>query len=128
MSINCKDFLCSAEKCLEESKDEVDYRNAISRSYYSIYHRVEPLVSPPVNTKTKLSKQADLVEYLCDKDKTKNEAIDSDLLRTLGLMLENAKKRRVDADYKLGKKISLFTTELAIKEAHKFYEKLKDYE
>jgi uncharacterized protein (UPF0332 family) len=42
MSVNYTDFLESA-KALEAGASEIDIRNAISRSYYSAYHRAYPI-------------------------------------------------------------------------------------
>lgn len=42
MSVSHSDFLESA-KGMAQGTAEIDFRNAISRSYYSVYHRAKPI-------------------------------------------------------------------------------------
>lgn len=115
MSVNCNDFLKLAKDALSNANDEIEFRNIISRAYYSSYHRIKPLLSTSA-PKT----HSALIDYLCNANDTYCEDIDSVTLREIGLILEQEKVKRVTADYFLKRKITRFDSEVSIENAEEF--------
>ncbi|UZE12806.1 hypothetical protein [Pseudomonas sp. B21-053] len=101
MPVSNSCFLNWSEKCLsEEGLSETDYRNIVSRSYYSAYHEVLSLadndlrlgVSQMVGpSHLKLSET--LTNFICE-DKAKQKVI-----RRLGARMHALHGMRIRADY-----------------------------
>lgn len=114
MAVDCVEFLDFAEAVFKKANTEIEYRNIVSRSYYYSLHAI----TEQLNNKTRGQKE--LIDYLCDPDAHKNEKIDSDTLRVLGLKLEQQKKQRVKSDYILASHVKSYDSKNAIKEAKIF--------
>lgn len=118
MSVNCDDFLYLVQENIIDASNEIEFRNIISRAYYSSYHRLMPklLNAPPTHSK--------LIDYLCNVNESYKENLDLVTLRKIGLILEQEKKKRVKADYFLQQKIIKRDAEVSIRHAEKFKEML----
>ena len=120
MPISPEDFLHSAEPIASIEHTEVYVRNAVSRSYYSMYHKVLSILdSEPPRQKGK-GCHANLIDYLKSHGKGL-ERFESKSLVRLSYMLRQQKERRVDADYKLYLYFELRDAKESIKVANKFF-------
>lgn len=92
MSIKPSEFLDFAENILA-SDEEINCRNAISRSYYSLYHSVceELKHCPPTS-------HQGVISYLRSNNQ---ELLDPMVMRRIAAILEQTKKQRHVADYDL---------------------------
>lgn len=95
MPINCDELLAFARDCVERD-DEVGYRNAISRAYYSAYHSVYPVL----DNGPKDSHQG-LIDYLKSDAWRGNEKYEKQTLIAIVYMLKSLKDSRIIADYRL---------------------------
>lgn len=95
MSIKPSDFLDFAESVLINN-NEISNRNAVSRSYYSLYHSVcaELKHCPPTS-------HSGIISYLRSRNENKGEDLDQSTMLKLAALLEQTKKQRVVADYDL---------------------------
>ena len=103
MSITPQDFLESAESMAATDAREVHQRNAISRLYYSAYHRSHEYIAPdgkarehvaPDGTARKLGMHRNYLEQLI-------ESAPGTTARKLGVSLEVVYSGRIKADYHL---------------------------
>lgn len=123
MSIESVDFLSAAEEMIKSNNDEINIRNSISRSYYSIYHKILSAVKSvprPENyggTSSSGVHKA-LIEYL-EGDAHKDLSLDKKSLCKLAHSLKWTKRLREDADYFLGQNITKLKATQIIGEAHK---------
>ena len=128
MPIDCKDFLNGAKKILNSSDCECDYRNAISRAYYSIYHHAQNIHNllptggclPPVEEKRGLHETL----YYQLAHPTVLDENSKKISKSVGYILKDIKTMRVKADYRLDSIVSKGEAELAIKEAQRAHTKL----
>lgn len=111
MAVKSIDFLNFAEDLFKSASREIEYRNVVSRSYYSSLHLINSFV---LNAP---KKQQDLINYLCDTKEHLNEKVDSKILRSFGLRLEQQRRNRVKADYYLHRHLSFYEAKNALKEA-----------
>lgn len=96
MSVKPSEFLDFAESILA-SCQEINCRNAISRSYYSLYHSVcEKLKNCPPTS------HQGVISYLRNKNQ---ESLDPMTMRKIAAILEQTKKQRHVADYDLNHNI-----------------------
>lgn len=122
MPINAEDFYNSATETIKDNSSEVYCRNAVSRTYYSMYHKVlsildkEPLSYPGKGV------HGSLITYL-ESDAANDESIDFMKLKALSYMLRQVRERRVCADYKLEEAIALKDAEESINMAKRFIDK-----
>lgn len=123
MPINCKDFLSLANNSFER-RDEIGYRNAISRAYYCAFHAIKFAIDfeAPKGKPTHES----LIRYLVSANNT-SEKIPSLELRSLGYRLAAQRKLRSKSDYQLDEtvceedaKIELEKTKLFLADIEEF--------
>lgn len=100
MSVKPSDFLDFAENVLSNN-DEISCRNAISRSYYSLYHSVcgELKYCPPTS-------HHGVISYLRSTKANNKESLDPMVMRRVAAILEQTKKQRQVADYDLNHNIN----------------------
>ncbi|MDE9544769.1 hypothetical protein [Xenorhabdus bovienii] len=120
MSITCQDLLSFAEDCFSR-KDEVGFRNAISRAYYAAYHNVYPAMQggPKDN-------HQGLIDYLKTESWKDNEEYKKPDLLALGYMLQTLKDNRILSDYKLSHDVKKIDAEMAIATSRKVLEKITE--
>ncbi|MBM6605532.1 hypothetical protein JTF19_05050 [Enterobacteriaceae bacterium RIT814] len=117
MPVTSADFLQFAKDCADR-KDEIGYRNAIARAYYSAYHHVAPCLK----NGPKDSHQG-LVDYLITDAWKGNEAFAKQDLVGLGYMLRTLKDQRVISDYRLNDQVTEIQSKTAIKTVENLIEK-----
>ena len=86
------DALFDAARAIVQGGSEVDLRNATSRAYYAAYHRCQLLAE---NLPEPAAHQGSVHRLVIDT-LTKNK---SWKLKSLGYMLDQCRKLRVEADY-----------------------------
>lgn len=117
MPVNSHDLLSFAKDCHDRA-DEIGYRNAIGRAYYSSYHHVLPaMVNGP-----KESHQG-LINYLQGDACRGHEAYDPKYMRGIGFILTQLKAQRIIADYRLDQHVTSKQSGLAINMAVRLIEK-----
>ncbi|CNI46172.1 HEPN domain-containing protein [Yersinia pekkanenii] len=120
MSINSSDFLYSAViSC--DSAEEVDFRNAISRAYYAMYHEsLRALTCLPGASR---DHHACLIKYMSSSAENKNEPYESSKLKSLSYRLKQQRNLRNQADYKIDDiSITQMQAKVTIKATEKFFE------
>lgn len=114
MPVTSHEILQFAKDCIVR-KDEVGFRNAIARAYYSAYHHVSPLM----NSGPKASHQG-LINYLKeDSWRDDNEPYDKRSLIAISYVLQSLKDQRVRADYVLDADIKELDADVAVRTAEK---------
>lgn len=93
MAVMPHDFLTSA-KLLITNSEEIDFRNAASRAYYSAFHNAEAKIRRlNVKTDKRYGYHQCVIEiFIQNRDMR---------FRKIGTMLQKCKRKRTDADYKL---------------------------
>ncbi|PTC04332.1 hypothetical protein C9980_12810 [Vibrio mediterranei] len=119
MPIKPEDFLTTAESLCKDTPSEVEIRCAISRSYYSMYHKALATIDNDPICYVDKGCHAGLIEYLKTHAK-KEESIDSFQLRRMSIMLNAEKKKRVSADYFLNDELTLLHASESVNSAQKF--------
>lgn len=99
MSIQGKDFIITSRKLLI-SGSETDFRSAISRAYYALYHETCDILTccPPTT-------HEGVVQYLTTDARRKSEPYEFLSLVQLGAVLKQQKTKRKRADYQLGETV-----------------------
>lgn len=120
MSINPEDFLRSAESIADIENSEIYARNAVSRSYYSMYHKILSILDREPPRQKGKGCHANLIDYLKNNGEGL-ECFESKSLVRLSYMLRQQKERRVDADYKLYLNFELKNAKESYKVANKFF-------
>ncbi|WP_368913506.1 hypothetical protein [Mixta calida] len=111
MAVQFDCFLDIAKDSLEKS-GETWTRNAISRSYYYMYHVVRSVIDGPLPKVDKNGEQLPfgehkrLAEYLCNGDAAADYQFCPNQLEKIGLKLRAAHHKRCDADYELSSKMN----------------------
>ncbi|CAH6804837.1 HEPN domain-containing protein [Vibrio chagasii] len=117
MPTKADEFLTTAESVFKlNGSCESHIRCTISRSYYSMYHKVLETLDNSPYAYTGKGCHASLIEYL-QSDAKNEERIDFSQLRRLSYMLKQEKDRRVDADYRLEFEFSGIHAEQSIQTA-----------
>lgn len=117
---NC--FLDLARESLQHNGEQWT-RNAISRSYYGMYHaalRVTNKLTPTHDTDgEKLSGGTHMRLYtaFCSGHAAEVNDVDVDKVRKIGVKLKMLHAQRVNADYKLERKINRITAISALQDA-----------
>jgi uncharacterized protein (UPF0332 family) len=120
MSIVSQDFLVSSKSCLDLGS-EVDFRNAVSRAYYAMYHEAKGSLTCQPNYSG--SQHSNLIGYLKNKSENKLEPYDSYQMKLLGYRLDQQRKARHEADYDLDSvEVNQLIAEVAIGTAEEFFE------
>ncbi len=123
MPIVSGDFLVSSKSCIELGS-EVDFRNAVSRAYYAMYHEANNSLKSQPNYSG--SQHSGLIGYLTNKSQNKLEPYDPYQMKLLGYRLDQQRKARHEADYDLESvEISKLIAEVAIGTAEEFFESWK---
>ncbi|EIC83972.1 bacteriophage protein [Serratia sp. M24T3] len=112
MSINYEQFLAVAKSSVEV-QGEPWTRNAISRSYYAMYHSTlrllagKPLpASSSDGTKFNPGTHRRLSDWLCSGDAAKLLNVDEAMIAKIGMKLRASHSSRCESDYDLGKKVN----------------------
>lgn len=119
-------FLGTARFLRHNGLDEAAYRSAISRAYYACFIATRSIAynaCKDVSLKEKTGiyneekiRHENLRNYLKNSSKTEIQKLASDLFSLSG--------NRNDADYKMGKEITVDDAQSAIEEAEAFFESL----
>jgi uncharacterized protein (UPF0332 family) len=121
MAIVGEDFLDSANRYLDEG-DEVGYRNAISRSYYAMYHKVLSIITLEVPNYSGGGVHSSLISYLGHS--AIGEPYDTKDLKKLSYMLKASRDLRCIADYEIERhEVSRTMAEDALLRAKKLIER-----
>lgn len=120
MSVNSADIIAFAKDC-EKRKDEIGFRNAISRSYYGAYHHVLPCL-----TYGPKDSHQGLIDYLLTVSWKGNESYDKSHLIGLGHALQALKDKRIISDYDLGDTVTELDANTSIKTAEKLISRCHD--
>lgn len=97
MPVTSESFLDFAKICCAESS-EIGYRNAVSRSYYSMYHKVLSILDNDIPNYANGGVHSSLLTYLSSSN---SESYDTRELKKLSYMLKAARDMRGKADYQL---------------------------
>ncbi|MDI3359781.1 hypothetical protein QQF21_17255 [Lelliottia sp. V89_10] len=114
MSVEHTCFFKLAKDALELSGEDRT-RNAISRSYYGIYHSALRLINyrtPGTDlegNKLPGGSHQRLYTYFCSGDAATEGGYDANAIKKLGLKLKMQHALRVNADYRLSEKINRIT-------------------
>ncbi|HEN3281720.1 TPA: HEPN domain-containing protein [Yersinia enterocolitica] len=120
MPITSQNFLDSAKKC-SSLGDEADYRNTVSRAYYSMYH--EALSSLLCIPNYSSNHHSNLISYLRTKSENSKEPFDTFKMRSLAYRLDQQRQARHEADYDISSvEISKDIAESAIAAADLFFD------
>jgi uncharacterized protein (UPF0332 family) len=117
---NC--FLDLARESLQHNGEQWT-RNAISRSYYGMYHaalRVTNKLTPTHDTdgeKLPGGAHKRLYTAFCSGEAAEVNDVDVDKVRKIGVKLKMLHAQRVNADYKLERKINRITAISALQDA-----------
>ncbi|MBL5932263.1 hypothetical protein [Lelliottia amnigena] len=120
MPVNSHDFLGFAKDCHARA-DEIGYRNAIGRAYYSSYHHVLPTMA----NGPKDSHQG-LIDYLHGDACRGHETYDPKYMKGIGFILTQLKAQRIIADYRLDQQVSAKQSGLAIGMAERLIDKCSE--
>ncbi|POU76103.1 hypothetical protein C3370_03880 [Leclercia sp. LSNIH7] len=120
MSVNSHDILGFAKDC-HDRNDEIGYRNAIGRAYYSSYHHV----LPTMNNGPKDSHQG-LIDYLHGDACRGYETYDTKYMKGIGFILSQLKAQRIIADYRLDQNVSSRQSSVAIGMAERLIDKCSE--
>jgi uncharacterized protein (UPF0332 family) len=121
MSTCSSDFLDSA-KYLFLKGDEIGYRCAISRAYYSMFH--ESLASLQSVPNYSSNHHKNLIGYMTTPSEHKLEPYDSMSIKVLGYNLRQLREARNEADYHISEvTVSQGMAELAIESAQFYFSK-----
>ncbi len=98
MAINGRDFLDSSLQCLEY-ECEAGFRNAVSRAYYSMFHKAHEELKniPHCNN----NHHANLIRYMRGELGKPEERTSAPRLKILGYELRQMRQARNESDYKL---------------------------
>ncbi|WP_131780276.1 hypothetical protein [Legionella bozemanae] len=112
MSITFTEFIDSAKLLLKNGKNEIDYRNATSRAYYSAYHESKRIsqYSNGINI-SNCGAHERLIQKL-QRHLGANPTDDD--IRQIGILLNMCKKQRTNADYFLNTKYNKSDTQQTI--------------
>lgn len=123
MSVTAHDFFSSAEKALLDGT-EIGFRNATSRSYYSIYHQMLDFVNryhqPDPTANQKMSSHERLIERV-------RLLKDTPTARSTAIMLQNMKLQRCISDYEIDTEIRQLDAELQLATAKRIHQRLDSY-
>lgn len=95
MPIKEEEFLTSAENLITRS-DEVDFRNAASRAYYSAFHAAKTLIDRHIVSSSFAGANITHAQLILDLENDGNQQI-----QVIGSLLRKCRSERVKADYRL---------------------------
>ncbi|MBD8146531.1 hypothetical protein [Pantoea agglomerans] len=111
MPISHDDFLAIAKDAITHN-GEIWIRNAISRSYYSLFHSTLRITEGRIPERDDNGDRLPggihqrLSDCLCNGSAADEFGLDKQEIKMIGLALRTAHHRRVTADYKLHKRIN----------------------
>lgn len=120
MAVKAEDFLIIADLICKANDDEIHIRTAISRCYYSMYHKALSLLQSTPFKYPNMGCHASLVRYLLE-DAARNERHSPLKLKRLSYMLQQEKDKRVHADYELDHPLTIGHANESLKTAKRFY-------
>ncbi|WP_406704960.1 hypothetical protein [Sodalis sp.] len=119
MPLNYIDFLVSAIDNFNFN-NEIGYRNAISRVYYSTYHKsLSQLIKMPTACS---SHHATIIRYLASKECSQNEQHGKNTLKELSLSMKQLRNARNKSDYRLDTTISKAAAIANMDLAHRIFD------
>lgn len=111
MAVTAVELLDAAQKLLDESRGEVDWRNAISRGYYAAYHRCLALADQSeLHIEGGPSGHLALIAALQKSRKPGH--------RSIALKLTNCRVVRNNADYDIGAGIAKRLASATLRQCH----------
>lgn len=122
MTIQSFDFLRSSEHCLL-LKEEVGYRNAVSRAYYAMYHRAGEMLAnvPSIDH----NHHANLINYMQGRLGVPQEQLSAARLKILAYDLRQMRQARNEADYRLAEsKINADVAKESLLTAQHFFNRI----
>lgn len=123
MSVQGSDFFTFAENLLESAESEIEYRNVISRLYYSLIHCTASHLSSSAPTQY----HTEMEKYLLNSNRHhKDEKIPSIDLKAIGKLLKARRAKRTISDYKLNDEVTRSDAESEMQIAKTFHEILKN--
>ncbi|CAH8187764.1 conserved hypothetical protein [Vibrio aestuarianus] len=105
MPVNPEDFLSESQNLLTNATSEIQYRSAVSRSYYAMYHKVLSILDQAPRSYPKMGDHSSLIEYL-KSDAEMDESLPFMKLKGLSYMLRQERLKRNEADYDLNDTVS----------------------
>lgn len=121
MSVQCTDFLKFAIDSSARG-DEIGYRNAVARSYYCAYHRVNGMMK-----KGPKDSHQGLIDYLHgDAWRLSCELYEKKYLVALAHTLKAMKDQRVISDYGLNDSVDKMNSDAAIATCNKLLDRCRD--
>lgn len=114
------EILLDAAVAIGKGNEEVDWRNAVSRAYYAAFHRcVSVAHDARLSIPNTSSVHATLIEAFVDP-------LSPTALRSLGYMLEQCRKRRADADYRIDQDFPQNLAETVLADCRRILQKADD--
>ena len=111
------EVLLDAAATLGNGNNEADWRNATSRAYYAAYHScVSVAQAARLGVAETGSVHAALIGALTD-------GLSPPQLKSLGYMLEQCRKRRTDADYRIQQDFPRQIADTAVSDCRKILER-----
>lgn len=117
--MDARDFLTSAQQIISGNQ-EVDYRNAVSRAYYCVFHVCKNLLEKLPNSPHQIgtSHQVLIDKLLSHPDER---------LATLGHQLSRARDCRTWADYHLSKKFPQYDARRLLTQVQNILSAVEEY-
>lgn len=126
MSVTGSDFLTFVTDIQSTASTEIEFRNIMSRSYYSMYHSALEILKEEPPTYAGQGSHASLSTYLESNDVKTLEKHDPRSLKALSYILKQYKAKRCIADYELHETITQANATESLEAAKKFNAKCAD--
>ena len=105
--------ILEAARALAHGEAEVDQRNAASRAYYAAYHRCLPIArGMGLAARPEHGAHRNLIDTLTNPNA--RGVSENNKLKSLGYMLDQCRRLRVQADYEIGKNFKKDDTKTAL--------------
>jgi uncharacterized protein (UPF0332 family) len=123
MSVTSADFINSAKALLSNQATEIDFRNAISRTYYSIFHLSKPVAKylPPITLQTTLGSHDEIIFRFIQCPNTYPHW---SLVKSIGYIMSRMKNKRRIADYEIDLIVVKEEVEEQLDDAQKITDKI----
>ncbi|CAK2094318.1 conserved hypothetical protein [Vibrio crassostreae] len=123
MAVSPSDILTCTENQLNQATTESEYRNIVSRSYYSMYHSALTILAHEPPSYGGQGVHSSLISYLQSNDVKTSEVHSPSTLKALSYMLQQYKAQRVIADYYLTQNITKDNASDSVNTAKRFKQK-----
>lgn len=124
MSVKGSDFFTFAKDLLARADSEIEYRNVVSRLYYSLIHCTAKHLSNSAPTKYHTTME----RYLKNpSEHMQDEKIPSIELKALGILLQARRAKRNISDYELKDTVIRSDAESEMEIAKDIHERLDSY-